>query len=209
MLTALSDAPRPLGVGEVAEQVGLHPNTARFHLEGLVEAGLVERAVEAREQPGRPRALYAARAERIRDDQRSYQLLAEVLTSYVATQVPEPAKAARRTGEEWGRYLAERPAPFQQVDAAEAMRQVLRALDDVGFAPEPAVGGRDRQILMRHCPFRETAQQHSDVVCSIHLGLMQGMLAEMGAPLEAERLERFVEPSLCVAHLGERRTTGG
>jgi hypothetical protein len=30
---------------------------------------------------------------------------------------------------------------------------------------------------------------------------LKGALAEMGAPLEATRLEPFVEPTLCVAHL--------
>jgi hypothetical protein len=33
---------------------------------------------------------------------------------------------------------------------------------------------------------------------------MQGLLAELDAPLEAERLDPFVEPSLCVAHLVSR-----
>ncbi len=39
------------------------------------------------------------------------------------------------------------------------------------------------------------------MVCSIHLGLIQGLLAELGAPVKAERLDPFVEPGLCIAHL--------
>jgi predicted ArsR family transcriptional regulator len=45
------------------------------------------------------------------------------------------------------------------------------------------------------------AAQHQDVVCSLHLGLMRGVLAEVRAPLKTDRLEPFVEPSLCLAHL--------
>ena len=45
------------------------------------------------------------------------------------------------------------------------------------------------------------AIEHEDVVCAVHLGLMQGMLAELDAPIVADRLEPFVQPSLCVAHL--------
>ncbi|MGH3847883.1 MAG: helix-turn-helix domain-containing protein, partial [Pseudonocardiaceae bacterium] len=96
VLTALQDAGEPLGVSEVAERVGLHANTARFHLDALVEAGMVERAMEDREQPGRPRTLYTARPDGARAGQRSYRLLAEILTSYIAAENPQPAQAARQ-----------------------------------------------------------------------------------------------------------------
>lgn len=57
---------------------------------------------------------------------------------------------------------------------------------------------------MHHCPFLEAAEPHQDVICSIHLGLMRGMLAEADAPLVAKRLDPLVEPSLCVAHLSAK-----
>lgn len=205
VLAVLHDADRPLSVGEVATRLKLHPNTARFHLDALVEAGLAERAAEQREQPGRPRTLYAARPDTARAGRRSYRLLAEILTSYVAAETPDPAQAARRAGQAWGRYLADRPPPFRRVDADTATAQLLRTLDDIGFAPEATTAGRVQQILLHHCPFRETAEEHREVVCSIHLGLMQGLLAEIDAPIEAQRLDSFVEPNLCVAHLAARK----
>jgi predicted ArsR family transcriptional regulator len=206
--STLQDASSPLGVIEVAGQVGLHPNTARFHLDALVEAGLAERAVEDREGPGRPRTLYTARPDATATGRRSYRLLAEILTSYVAAQIPQPAKAAMKAGNAWGRYLADKPAPFQRIDAAAATQQLVSVLDDIGFAPEAVIAGGKGRILLHRCPFRETAMRHGDVVCSIHLGMMQGLLAELDAPLQAERLEPFVEPSVCVAHLGAKRGTG-
>jgi predicted ArsR family transcriptional regulator len=49
-------------------------------------------------------------------------------------------------------------------------------------------------------------------VCSLHLGLMRGVLAESRAPLVAERLDPFVDTSLCLAHLSptsaKRRPNG-
>ena len=63
VLAVLQDAGTSLGVAEVAHQLKLHPNTARFHLDGLVDAGLVDRGTEDRDQPGRPRTLYTARPE--------------------------------------------------------------------------------------------------------------------------------------------------
>ncbi len=205
VLTLLQDAGRPLGVTDVAAATGLHTNTARFHLDGLVNAGLVDRATESREQPGRPRALYTARPGSARGGQRSYRLLAEILTDYLASHAARPAKESLEAGRRWGRNLAQAPSGPRQrrrpVDAAGATRELVTMLDDVGFRPEARTTRRERQILLRHCPFRETALEHEEVVCAVHLGLMQGMLTELDAPIVAERLDPFVEPSLCIAHL--------
>jgi len=209
VLEALQAAHGTLTVPEVAERVGLHPNTARFHLDGLVEQGLVERASEERETPGRPRTLYSATPGKRHAGRRSYRLLAQILASYLATHTKQPEKAALAAGEEWGRFLTERPAPFRRVDAAAATRALTDTLDDIGFEPEAVTAGRRREILLHHCPFREAAEQDSRVVCSVHLGLMRGMLAELDAPLDAERLDPFVEPQLCIARLAPRSGDAG
>lgn len=204
VLSVLQNSPAPLGVDEVAERVHLHVNTTRFHLDALVGAGLAQRATETRNQPGRPRTLYAARPDAPRTGERSYRLLAQILASYFAAEVPQPSQAAQRAGQVWGGYLAERPAPFEKIDVESASRQLVDVLDGIGFAPEAKTSGRKRQLLLRHCPFREAAEQHTNVVCAVHLGLMQGLLAGIGAPLEAERLKPFVEPDLCIADLTVR-----
>ncbi|HVV20422.1 MAG TPA: helix-turn-helix domain-containing protein [Pseudonocardiaceae bacterium] len=201
VLDVLRAAGEPVGVQDVAERVGLHPNTARFHLDGLVDAGFAERRTEDRTQPGRPRTVYVVTANDVSTGQRSYRLLAEMLTSLVADALPEPGQAAETAGAAWGRYLAERPAPSRRVGADEGVRRLSAVLADAGFAPD-TVDDPDRPVIpLRHCPFREVAEQHQDVVCSLHLGLIRGVLAEVRAPLRADRLEPFVEPSLCLAHL--------
>ena len=58
---------------------------------------------------------------------------------------------------------------------------------------------------MRPCPFLELAREHQDVICPIHLGLMRGALAELGARTRATKLEPFVRPDLCVARLAAGR----
>ncbi len=204
VLHLLQTSAAPLGVSDVARKIRLHPNTARFHLDGLVESGLALRRTEERAQPGRPRALYTAAPSTPGAGRRSYRLLAEILTSYLASQTKAPARAAERAGEAWGRFLTQRPAPFRQLSADAATKQLVQTLDEIGFEPEAVTSGRRRRVLLHHCPFRETAEEYGEVVCSIHLGIMRGMLAELDAPLDAERLEPFVEPSLCVAHLVSR-----
>jgi len=44
----------------IAEAVGIDQNTARFHLDALTSAGLVERQIERREVPGRPKVPFRA-----------------------------------------------------------------------------------------------------------------------------------------------------
>lgn len=204
VLAVLQQAGEPVGVSHVAEQLRLHSNTVRFHLDALVEAGLVERTAEDRHQPGRPRALYTAHPEGGATGQRSYRLLAEILAGFVAANVAQPAQAAVQAGQAWGRFLAERPPPFRRVDEHAATEQLTRTLSDIGFAPEAVTSERSRQIRLHHCPFREVAEEHREVVCAIHLGLMQGLLAELEAPIKADRLEPFVEPNLCIAQLSAR-----
>lgn len=201
VLSLLRKSERPLRVRDIAERTGLHPNTARFHLDGLVDAGLAHRHAEQCSQPGRPRMVYRAAAADVAASQRSYRLLAEMLTSLVAELLAQPDQKAIEAGEAWGRYLVERPTPLQRLDTEESIRRLSTVLADAGFAPGDIDDPTAPVIPLRHCPFREIAVQHQNVVCSLHLGLIRGVLSEIRAPLEADRLEPFVEPALCLAHL--------
>jgi predicted ArsR family transcriptional regulator len=201
VLEALRAAGEPAGVQEIAERTGLHPNTARFHVDGLIEAGLVTREAEERSQPGRPRAVYRATLAGPDRGVRSYRLLAGILAGLISAMMPDPVRAATDAGQAWGRYLTDRPAPFQRIGAAEAGRRLTEILAGLGFVSEPEPGPPGTRIRLVHCPFREVALENQAVVCSLHLGLMQGALAEMAAPLTADRLDPFVEPGLCLAHL--------
>lgn len=202
MLDALREEMTPAGVRQVAERTGLHPNTARFHLDALVDAGLVEREREARGAPGRPRIVYRALAASAATGPRRYRLLAEILAGVARGMLPDPRKAAVEAGRQWGAYLTDRPPPFHRTGATEATGRLVDTLAELGFEPEAEQGpGADIRIRVRNCPFREVAEQHEDVVCSIHLGLMRGAVAEMRAPLSVTDLQPFVEPNLCLAHI--------
>ena len=200
-LDMLRAADGPLGVREVAHRMGLHPNTARFHLEALVEAGLAARETEDRETPGRPRIGYRALADGPAG-QRRYRLLAEMLTTLIAGTVPEPVKAAEEAGREWGAYLTPQPPPYQRLTAQDAIAKLTATMTEIGFAPQSEASDDGQyHLCLRQCPFREVAQHHRDVICSMHLGLMRGALGQMRAPVTVDGLEPFVEPSLCIARL--------
>ena len=87
--------------------------------------------------------------------------------------------------------------------AEEAVDRLVEMLDELGFAPERRATNGKQQIGLRHCPFLELAESQAAVVCPIHLGLMQGAMETWGAPVTVGRLEAFVEPDLCLAHIAE------
>jgi predicted ArsR family transcriptional regulator len=205
VLDLLRAAGSPAGVRDIADQAGLHPNTARFHLDALVDAGLAARAPKERTTPGRPSMAYRAVAGGETMGRRRYRLLAEMLTSLIAGMLPKPGEAAGEAGREWGRYLTEPPPPYQRLDAGEAVEGLTATMAEIGFAPEAVTDGTQYQLRLRQCPFREVAENHQDVVCQLHLGLMQGALAQMRAPVTADRLQPFAEPSLCIAYLATRQ----
>ena len=198
----------PLGVADVAERVGLHPNTVRLHLDQLVEAGLATRAREKPSRPGRPRLVYsatpAASSERVPvGDRDGYRLLAEILTTQLEETSRGPAEAATEAGRAWGRDLARSATTPPGSDAADATEYMVGLLDDLGF--DPRVTDPDdetgQDIELHRCPFLQVAENHSQVVCGVHLGLMQGALTKLGGPVQATQLEPFVAPGLCLTRL--------
>jgi predicted ArsR family transcriptional regulator len=205
VLELLRRADGHLGISELATRSALHPNTVRFHVDRLLTDGLVTRAVEQRSRPGRPRLTFTAVPEHeLKRDQRNYRVLADMLAGFIAGTSPDAPARSVALGESWGRQLARRPLPDEPVTEEQSVTDLLRVLDDIGFAPRLTEDDDQLQVLLRHCPFREVASAHREVVCSLHLGLMQGVLAAQHAPVEATQLEPFVEPSLCVAHLSRR-----
>jgi predicted ArsR family transcriptional regulator len=162
-------------------------------------AELVTRSTEPRSEPGRPRVLYTATAPATAVDSERYALLARMLASFIAANVPDPAAAAEETGRQWGRHLGPSPAPFSKTTEDRARKALVALLDDLGFAPR--VGADPSEVELRHCPFRDVAEAHPEVACSLHLGLMRGALAQLEAPLSVDELLPFVTPDRCLTRI--------
>jgi predicted ArsR family transcriptional regulator len=191
-----------MSIVEIADQIGVHPNTVRFHLRGLLGDGRVEQVEESRGHPGRPALMFRAHTGMDPTGPRNYRLLANAMAGLLAAG-PDPGGRAMEAGRAWGSRLVEGDS---QVEAGVAMTgdqatgRLVALLDSLGFAPEhnPQAG----QIGLRHCPFLDLVPEHAAVICPLHLGLMQGVLQGLGAEVTATRLEPFVEADLCLAHTG-------
>lgn len=211
MLKLLRESEEPLGAAEVAQQVGVHLNTARFHLDTLVSDGHAVRGTVPRTEPGRPKVVYSCVDDNAAQDTAEHssnlRLLAEILTGIVSSSVEDPVTAATEAGRAWGSYLTRPPSPIEQLDADEGQLRLMASLTSMGFAPDADNEGTERQIRLHHCPFREVAQHRQDIACAIHLGLLQGTLTALKAPLVADQLSPLVTSQLCVATL--RRTDVG
>lgn len=202
ILEALQEAEAPLDGRELGTRVGLHLNTVRSHLRILAEAGLVSPQREERTRPGRPRVLYEATAAPL--DTRalaSHRLLAQVLASHLAGSERDPGARAEEAGRAWGAHLVRRPPPFASISREETIDEVVQLHEQFGFGPELRRAKSGKEIVLKRCPFQELATTYQTVICSVHLGLIRGALAELGTGVDADSLEPFAEPGACVANV--------
>ncbi|MHB8313868.1 MAG: helix-turn-helix transcriptional regulator [Candidatus Dormibacteria bacterium] len=198
LLTCLRESEHPLDVRELAESTGVHVNTVRFHLEVLAKAGLVSSAFEHRPRRGRPRQVWRPAAAVSSGPEERYRMLAEVLAGYLQANAHDPGRLGLEIGTVWGSQLASAPAGDQR----QGLERVVDMLAKLGFGPEQVDAPDEIQIHLHSCPFLEVARGNRQLVCSAHLGLLRGALAEAGVALVATALDPLVEPSLCIAHLG-------
>ncbi|MEP7091450.1 MAG: hypothetical protein ABI776_15230 [Nocardioidaceae bacterium] len=135
----------------------------------------------------------------------NYRLLAAMLADGLASTA-DPAARAVELGRQWGGGLVERP-PTSPLSANQAVARLTRLLDELGFSPERrSVDGR-KQIALRHCPFHELIDARADVICPLHLGLMQGAMQKLDASITVESLEPFAETDLCLAKMSSPGST--
>jgi predicted ArsR family transcriptional regulator len=186
ILAALRERAEGLDTAQLAAIVDLHPNTVRWHLGRLQEAGLVHSAPERRRSPGRPAVVFRLTPEGVVAGRDEYRLLATMLTEALAGDAAAGARAYE-SGVRWGRHLHE----------ARPDASIAELLDQEGFAAE-ATGDR---IEMRRCPFYALAEGAPQVICSLHHGVIDGALGASGSGQVVGHLEPFLEPALCVAHL--------
>lgn len=187
---------------EAAEGAGIQRTLAAFHLDKLVDAGLLEtesRRLSGRSGPGagRPAKLYRrAGAERQysvppRDYRTAADLLAEVAED--ARLDAELQAAARREG----RAARDAAGPVEDLAAAKT---VLAAR---GY--EPRVDTDEQVLRMANCPFHVLSERHPALVCGMNLALVEGLME--GA--EGLRARMDPHPGMCCVVVELSKTNDG
>lgn len=172
----LARAPKPLATAEIADTLGLHPNTVRPHLERMREVGLLEQLTEARGTVGRPQHRYslAPEAPALGFEPPAFPVLARMLLR-MAAAAAVPAHDAVEAGREHGALDSARPD--RRGSCEEALTAELAAL---GFDPESVTDDEALTVAFTRCPFRELAEANPDLVCSLHRGLVEGFVEARG-----------------------------
>jgi len=174
----------PVGRDEAAAAAGVRRPLAAYHLDKLVELGLLTAGYArppgrpAGPGAGRPAKVYArsGREFAVAVPPRDYELAARLLATAVRA---DPSGAAlgslRGAARELGASLGRPGEP------------VARQLAEHGFEPRPDGRGG---LTLRNCPFRRLAADHPDVVCAMNLALLDGVLHGIGATA----LEAVLDP---------------
>ena len=171
---------RPVSRDEAAAATGTKRATAAFHLERLVEDGLLEARfarLSGRTGPGAGRTakLYARgpRQFAISLPPRRYEIAGEVLASaldLLQCQAGPAGEAVEQAASQAGRQIA-----AGGTDLAELLGRS-------GYEPRYGPGGC---IHLANCPFHELVARHASLVCTMNLHLLRGLLRELGSAAQA------------------------
>jgi predicted ArsR family transcriptional regulator len=168
----------PVGRDEVAEALGVGRTLAAFHLDKLVDAGLLEvsyarRSGRSGPGAGRPAKLYrrSAAEHEVSLPPREYRTAAELL-----------AEAVERAGADATLYAVAREHGRR---AGAVGDELFATLEKLGY--EPSLEGST--VKLRNCPFHQLSNEFPPLVCGMNLALLEGLAAER-APGCKVRMDR-------------------
>jgi len=187
-------ADHPVGREEAALAVGISRGLAAFHLDRLVEAGLLRAWHEA--SPGQPRG--RGRAPKVYEvagagvavtiPERRYELIAEILADAVADEPADAEHAALRLARQRGLQTGAR--------LPEDGGDLVSALDLLGFEPQQDADG---DLVLHNCPFHVLAVRQTALVCGLNHAFVAGIVAGLGDTRVEARLAP--RPGACCVRL--------
>jgi predicted ArsR family transcriptional regulator len=173
---------------EAASACGISRTLAAFHLDKLVEEGLLEptyKRLTGRTGPGagRPTKLYrrSSRQVSVNLPPRSYELAAK-LFAFVLDR-PEATEEQSRLGEaarQFGEAVGAQAATLQDTASApdDPLEAISSALRSYGYEPYYDHAG---DVRLHNCPFHVLSREHRGLVCGMNLQLLDGVVQGLGA----------------------------
>jgi predicted ArsR family transcriptional regulator len=194
------DCDQPAGRDQAATATGISRTLAAYHLDKLVEAGLL-RADYARPPgrsgpgAGRPAKIYSRSEQELALSvpPRDYELLARLLVSSVDRDASGAVReAVNQAAYDTGRHVG-----------AGSNGNLLTVLNGCGYQPRASDDG---SIELCNCPFHALSQEHRDVVCGLNLHLIRGILDADDRDAQAEST---FQPNRCCVTIHNTQTTPG
>ena len=170
---------------QAAAGVGISRGLAAFHLDKLVEVGLLEcvyRRLGERRGPGagRPAKLYRRTRAGVEVSlpHREYALAGSLLALAITS---EPSTAAGRQLDDvaarFGEEIGRRARKARIGRAARGLADVAEAVNPYGFEPRIS----DQHLTLQNCPFQALSQEQPELICGMNLHLQKGVVAGIGA----------------------------
>jgi len=167
----------PVDRDEAAAAVRSGRPVATFHLERLVDAGLLEVAPGLAESRGRGRPAKRYRTPRpaleLSVPRRSYGVFGKILRrsdrGRSSARDPRLLSAAREVGREIGREV--------RAGSGNRRSALVRALGELAYEPKVEA----TSIRLRNCPWRALADEAPDQVCTLNLAFLEGLVRSVGA----------------------------
>jgi len=204
----------PVTREEAAEVRSVSRNLAAFHLDKLVDAGLLRARYEApADQPrgrGRTPKVYEPAGDglALTIPQRRYELVGEILTDAIAEDPTNAGDAAQRLAFDRGRRMGESHGATdpdtgdptaagggEETAEEEDLAVAGAALADLGFDPRPA---RPSGFTLHNCPFHALAVRQPALVCGLNQAFVSGVLVGLGVDRLTARLAPLAG-ACCVA----------
>jgi len=197
-------SPDPVGRDEAAAAAEIGRPLAAYHLDKLVELGLLTASYQrpaGRSGPGagRPAKVYtrSSREFAVTVPPREYELAARLLAVAVESDGDGVSRAALHdAARQFGIDIGSRGRPSNR--GRVGPRQAIQiALREHGFEPWQ---DDDGTILLRNCPFHQLAALHPDLVCGMNLALIGGLVTGYGATQMQPTLDP--RPGRCCVVIG-------
>lgn len=179
---------------ELAEDVGLHINTARDHLNVLIDEGFVCLEQVSTGSRGRPPMVY-----RPVDDPETNEAARERIIR---------AQEHRRLLESVTQGRGAQPSQLDDLseDARAQFDLIYEHLDDSGMEPVP--DDEEMRIALAPCPHYRLVGEDRKIACGMHANLVRNLLHQVPGPLELDRLLPFTSTDTCQILLRDRNCPG-
>ena len=206
MYTFIREARRPVTREQVAEAAGISRKLAAFHLDKLVDAGLLAASyapASTGARGGRPPKLYepASAGLQVSIPARQHGELAGILVDAVLGQAPgeDAGQAAGRAARSRGRVLGSavrEQARSGRIGPERALTMAWSAMREWGFEPYRTEPGGLRP---RNCPFQPFSVSATELVCGLNHAFLAGLLDGLGT--SAVRAVLDPRPGECCVEL--------